>query len=122
VSSIVAVTRGTSEIVVGNVLGANLSNLLLVMGAVAVVAPRQVRLGEHYILIDLHFLLGAAFMLALSLKDGVISRPEGGFLVTGYVVYVIYLLKEGRTDTDLTVARACSTPSPWPEWPRSSGG
>lgn len=103
VSSIVAVTRGTSEIVVGNVLGANLSNLLLVMGVVAVVAPRQVRLGEHYILIDLHFLLGAAFMLALSLKDGLISRPEGAFLVTGYVVYVIYLLKEGRTDTDLTV-------------------
>ena len=102
VSSVVAVTRGTSEIVVGNVLGANLSNLMLVLGVVAVVSPRPVRLGEQYILIDLHFLLGSAFLLALSLKDGMITRPEGAFLLAGYATYVLYLLKEGRTDTDLT--------------------
>jgi cation:H+ antiporter len=57
VASIVAASRGSSEIVVGNVLGANLSNLLLVMGAVAVSARASVRLGEYYILIDQHFLL-----------------------------------------------------------------
>ena len=103
VSSIIAVTRGTSEIVVGNVLGANLSNLMLVMGVVAVVAPRQVRLGEQYILIDLHFLLGSAFLLTLSLKDGAITRPEAAFLIAGYATYLLYLMKEGRTETDLTV-------------------
>jgi len=102
VSSVVAVSRGTSEIVVGNVLGANLSNLMLVMGVVAVAAG-QVRLGEQYILIDLHFLLGSAFLLALSLKDGAITRPEAVFLVAGYVVYLVYLMKEGRTEKDLTV-------------------
>ena len=101
VSSVVAVTSGTSEIVVGNVLGANLSNLLLVMGAVAVTAPRQVRLGEQYILIDLHFLLGSAFLLALALKDGVLTRIEGGFLLTAYGAYVLYLMKEGRKEKDL---------------------
>ena len=103
VSSVIAVTRGTSEIVVGNILGANLSNLMLVMGVVAVVAPRQVRLGEQYILIDLHFLLGSAFLLALSLRDGAVTRPEAGFLLAGYVAYLLYLMKEGRTETDLTV-------------------
>ncbi|HUG52806.1 MAG TPA: sodium:calcium antiporter, partial [Vicinamibacteria bacterium] len=102
VASIVAVTRGTSEIVVGNVLGANLSNLMLVLGVVAVASPRQIRLGEQYILIDLHFLLGSAFLLALSLKDGVITRVEGAFLITGYVVYLLYLMKEGRVEPDLT--------------------
>jgi cation:H+ antiporter len=103
VSSLVAVGRGSSEIVVGNVLGANLSNLLLVMGAVAVAARRSIRLGEHYILIDLHFLLGSAFLLALALRDGILSRIEGGFLLVAYGVYVRYLMKEGRTDKDLTV-------------------
>ena len=117
VSSVIAVTRGTSEIVVGNVLGSNLSNLMLVMGVVAVAAPRQVRLGEQYILIDLHFLLGSAFLLALSLKDGMITRPEAAFLLAGYAVYLLYLMKEGRTEADVTVgldgaARASRT-FPW---------
>jgi cation:H+ antiporter len=102
VASVVAVTRGTSEIVVGNVLGANLSNLFLVMGLVAVTAPRQVRLGEQYIMIDLHYLLGSAFLLALSLKDAVISRPEGAVLLAGYAAYLAYLMREGRTAKDLT--------------------
>lgn len=101
IASVVSVTRGTSEIVVGNVLGANLSNLLLVMGVVAVSARRQIHLGEQYILIDLHYLLGAVCLLALSLKDGLLSRPEGGVLLVAYAVYVVYLLKEGRTHDDV---------------------
>ena len=100
VSSIVAASRGTSEIVVGNVLGANLSNLLLVTGVVAVVARRQLRLGEQYILVDLHFLLGSAFLLALALKDGQLTAVEGTFLLAGYGAYVVYLLKEGKRDKD----------------------
>jgi cation:H+ antiporter len=103
VSSVIAVARGSSEIVVGNVLGANLSNLLLVTGAVAVVAGRLLRLGEQYILIDLHFLLGAALLLAMSLRDGGVSRVEGGFLLGAYVIYLGYLLTEGRTEKDLTL-------------------
>jgi cation:H+ antiporter len=103
VSSLVAVRRGSSEIVVGNVLGANLSNLLFVMGAVAVAARRSIRLGEQYILIDLHFLLGSALLLALALRDGTLGRIEGGVLLLAYGVYVRYLMKEGRTEKDLTV-------------------
>jgi cation:H+ antiporter len=103
VSSIVAVTRGTSEIVVGNILGANLSNLLLVMGVVAISARRQIRLGEQYILIDLHFLLGSAFLLALSLRDGALSRVESAVLLAGYGAYVLYLFREGRSEQDLLV-------------------
>jgi cation:H+ antiporter len=104
ISSVIAVMRGTSEIVVGNVLGANLSNLLLVMGVVAISAPRQIRLGEQYILIDLHFLLGAVCLLALALKDGMVGRLEGSLLLIGYAAYVAYLLKEGRTEKDALAA------------------
>jgi cation:H+ antiporter len=108
VSSVVSVTRGSSQIVVGNVLGANLSNLLFVMGAVAVAAARPIRLGEQYIMIDLHFLLGSAFLLAMALRDGTLGRVEGGFLLAGYAVYVLYLLKEGRTDADLSIGGGAS--------------
>lgn len=103
VSSVIAVTQGVSEIVVGNVLGANLSNLLLVTAVVALAAPRQVRLGDQYIMIDLHFLLGAALVLALSLRDGVLTRVEGVFLLGAYVSYLLYLMKEGKIEKDLTM-------------------
>ena len=106
VASIVAANGGTSQIVLGNVLGANLSNLLLVMGAVAVAARTSLQLGEQYILIDLHFLLGSVLLLALALRDGVVGRLEGVALLTAYGVYLLYLLREGRTEGEPTRAGA----------------
>jgi cation:H+ antiporter len=103
VASIVAASAGSTEIVVGNVLGANLSNLLLVMGAVAVFARRSVRLGDQYILIDLHFLLGSALLAALVLRNGTVGRIEGGALLVAYAIYMLYLVREGRTEKDLTI-------------------
>jgi cation:H+ antiporter len=96
VASLVAVGRGTSQIVAGNVLGANVSNLLLVLGAVAIAAPRALRLGEHYLFIDLHFLVASAFLIALSMWDGRVGRGEAVFLVLAYSLYVVYLLRAGR--------------------------
>src|SRR5918993_5601804 len=90
VASIVAVSGGSSEIVVGNVLGANLSNLLLVMGAVAISARKSIRLGEQYIFIDMHFLLGSVLLAALALRDGVVGRIEGATLLAAYALYLVY--------------------------------
>lgn len=88
VTSVLVVIGGTSEIVAGNVLGANISNLLLVLAAVAIAAPGGIRLGERYLLVDLHFLIGSAFLLALSIRDGHIERGEGVFLLAAYGLYV----------------------------------
>src|SRR5262245_40779496 len=118
VASIVAASRGSSEIVIGNVLGANLSNLLLVTGVVAVAARAGVRLGEQYILIDLHFLIGAALLLALALRDGVLGRVEGLLLLAAFVVYMLYSVREGRTEAGLPLGGGAAigrepTPFPW---------
>lgn len=97
VSSVIAVSRGTSEIVSGNVLGANSANLLLILGVVAAASPRGIRLGEQYIAIDLNFMMGSAILLALVMSDGSVRRIEAGILATAYVVYMGYLLTEGRS-------------------------
>jgi len=115
VASIVAASRGSTEIVVGNVIGADLSNLLLVMGAVAVFTPRSVRLGEQYILIDLHFLLGSVVLAAIALRDGTLGRGEALVLLAAYSIYVVYLFREGRTEQDLTVGDM--TPARGPAFP-----
>ncbi len=98
VASLLSVRAGASEIVAGNVLGANAANLLLVLGAVSVAVPRgQLVLGEQYLFIDLHFLIGSISALATTMYDGDITRVEGALLLAAYVVYVSYLIAEGRT-------------------------
>lgn len=98
-ASLIAVSRGSSQVVLGNVLGANLSNLLLVMGAVGVAARGgHLTMGSQYILIDKHYLLGAVFLLALSVRDGQVTWPEGLFLLTTYGLYVFYLLRAGKAE------------------------
>lgn len=107
VSGLVSVSRGASEIVSGNVLGANASNLLLILGAITIFSLlRPVYLGEQYIAIDLHFLVGSAFLLGVVMMDGKVGRIEGLVLCITYVIYMIYLLRSGNS------ADSASNPRP----------
>ncbi|MCS7058625.1 MAG: sodium:calcium antiporter [Meiothermus sp.] len=99
VTGLFSVSRGVSQILSGNVLGANVSNLLLVLGVSAVFSTvRPVYLGKAYIAIDLHFLVGSAFALGVVMFDGVVGRVEGLFLLAVYGVYVVYFLREGSRE------------------------
>ncbi len=100
ISSVIAVTKGSSEIVSGNVIGSSISNLFFVLALTAISAPGSIRLGEQYIFIDLHFLIGSAFLLALTAWDGQVSRLEGLLLLAGYLIYTVHLLKEGKPASD----------------------
>lgn len=97
VASVVAATHGTTEVVSGNVLGANTALLLLVLGVVSAVSKRGIHLGERYIAIDLNFMVGAAALLSLAMWDGGVGRLEGVFLLLCYAAYTGYLLTDGRT-------------------------
>jgi cation:H+ antiporter len=98
VASLLSVRDGASEIVAGNVLGANAANLLLNMGLVsALAAGGRVVLGEEYLFIDLHFLLGAMLAVATTMADGRIVAIEGALLLVAYALYMTYLVVEGRT-------------------------
>lgn len=108
VASLLSVRAGTSEIVSGNVLGANATNLMLLLGAVSVVTPgHRIVLGEQYLFIDLHFMMGSVILLGAVMMDGLIGRAEGTILLLVYIVYVIYQVREGRTETaDAAAAEA----------------
>ena len=98
ISGIIASVNGHSEIVIGNVLGANISNIFLILGVTTVVAKRSIQLGKEYIFIDLHFMLGAAAFLILFLLDGVVSLQEGLVLIGGFVVYQFYLMSSEKPE------------------------
>ncbi len=102
VSSILSVRAGASEIVPGNILGSSISNLLLIIGIVAVIARPEIRLGSQYILIDLHYLLGAFACFWLVAHDGTIIWPEALIGLLLFIGYSIYLIKQGGTEVKET--------------------
>ena len=89
VSSVIAVLRDSSEIVVGNVAGSNITNIFLVLG-VASILGRRLRVTYEIIHVDLPLLVGSAFMMAWVVWDQNVSVPEALALIAGAVIYVSY--------------------------------
>ncbi len=92
-TSVAAVLGGNSEIVVGNVVGSNVTNIALVLGLVAVYANR-IELSYNIWHIDMPFLWGSAFILWFVLYDFQVSGYEVVVLLVGIVIFLIYSLKE----------------------------
>lgn len=91
VSSILAVTSGSPEIVIGNVVGSNISNIFLILGFVAVFS-RVIRIDYEILNVDLPLLIGSAFMLSIFVMDGHFSLFEAILSIASLVVYLVYAL------------------------------
>lgn len=102
VSSVIAVLQGSSEIVGGNVLGSNITNVFLVLGAAAVTG-RKLEIDYEVIHVDLPLFAGSAFLLAFMIWDGVYTKPEAVISIIGFIIYTLYLVnfeKETHPDDD----------------------
>ena len=91
-ASLVAAVRHHSEIVLGNLIGSNIFNILLILGATAAVRP----VGAPWLDLrtDLLVMLGFGILAPLLLVSGArLSRWEGGLLVLCYGVYVALLFR-----------------------------
>ena len=92
VSSIFAVVTGNSEIVVGNVIGSNITNILVILGVSAIVA-RKIVIKETFLRIDLMVLIASMFMLFLVSFDGTITLIETIILFASFIIYIVYIVK-----------------------------
>ncbi|HBK56859.1 MAG TPA: sodium:calcium antiporter, partial [Xanthomonadales bacterium] len=88
-ASSVAAWRGDSDIAVGNVLGSNLFNILLVLGATAVIAPIPVSPSLIRYEIPLMFLFAAA-LYPLAFGDNRIYRKGGALLLIAFVGFIAW--------------------------------
>lgn len=98
VSGFVAASTGHTEIVAGNILGANISNIFLITGIIAILCKKGIDLGSQYIMIDLHFLIGSAFLIGLVMMDGDVNKTEAFFLLTAFLVYAYYLINSSKVN------------------------
>lgn len=75
---------------IGNIVGSALFNLLVIIGASAIV--RKSVIAKQSVLRDLFFYAVAVGLLLITLSDGKVSYFEAGLLLTVYVIYVIAVL------------------------------
>lgn len=87
-TSIVAVYSGTSEIVVGNVIGSNITNILLVLGLTAMIGKKIV-LDFDVMDIDMPLLFVSAFFLNFALMDLHISNMEAGLFLVALFAFLM---------------------------------
>ncbi len=86
-ASVVAATRGMSGLAVGNVIGSNIFNIFLVLGAVGLFRPITGSIGTMHI--DLMFLIGITILGVLAMRgDRRVSRVEGALLLATYVAFI----------------------------------
>ncbi len=89
VSSTIAVFGGEAGIMVGNVVGSNITNVFLVLGVVSILAG-HIKLSHNIMKIDLPLLIGSAFVISLMLYDGVFTVPEAIVSLIGFIIYIAY--------------------------------
>lgn len=89
-TSVVAARKGQSAIAIGNVIGSNVFNILLILGATAAINPLQM---EGITLVDIGVMLGSITLVWLfSFTRYTVERWEGAVLVLGYGAYLAWLL------------------------------
>lgn len=89
VTSIVAAHKGQNEIAMGNVIGSNLFNILLILGVSAVITPIPV---QAMSIIDCLFLIAISVVFYLPARKGKLGRLPGAVMAAMYVAYTAYLI------------------------------
>lgn len=90
VTSAVAAFKNESDIAIGNVVGSNVFNILLILGVTAMVIPVS---AAGITPIDIIVMLITAIIIfPMTWTKFTLNRIEGALLLSGYVVYIYYLL------------------------------
>ncbi len=91
-TSVLAGVRGHRDIAVGNVVGSCLFNILMVLGATALVAPQPLVVAPSLLAVDVPLMFAAALACLPILYTRLrVDRWEGVLLLGFYVAYLVYL-------------------------------
>ena len=98
VTNIVAVLDGVSEIVAGNVIGSNITNICLVLGVIGIFS-KNTRMDFDVMKVDLPMLIGATFFLAVSLWDLRFTLFEAILALLFLGLYLAFIVDMGKSDS-----------------------
>jgi cation:H+ antiporter len=90
---------GQPDLAVGNVVGSNILNILLILGIGALITPLSVH--KRLIKLEIPLMIGASFLLLWLSFDGILNRWEGLLLFSGIVFYTLYSIKTCTQEKDI---------------------
>ncbi|MDQ3495668.1 MAG: sodium:calcium antiporter, partial [Pseudomonadota bacterium] len=97
-ASLGAVLQGVPDLALGNVIGSNIANVLLILGATALVAPLVVT--RQLVRTDVPVLIGVSLLVFALAADGALGRGDGLLLVAAGIVYSVLLVWLGKREPD----------------------
>jgi len=90
-ASVVAALKGKGQMALGNVVGSNISNILLILGGASLITPLTM---SNITFTDMLVMLSTTLLLFLcnsTFRKKAIDRMEGGLFVAIYITYIVYL-------------------------------
>ncbi len=90
-ASIASVIYDTSEIVIGNVIGSNITNIFLILGVTGILG-RNFKRSFEILKVDMPLLAVSALLLAITIWDQHFSIFEGIIFILGMILYITYSL------------------------------
>ena len=86
ITSIIAIRKGHTDIGIGNIIGSNIYNILMIMGVGAALGGVLITADVY---VDYAIMIIFSISLLIGLKTHIIKKPMGIILATGYVLYLI---------------------------------
>jgi cation:H+ antiporter len=112
-----AVRSGSTDIAIGNVVGSNVFNILVVVGVCALVLPLVI--SWRLVRLEVPLMIGISILLWLMLLDGELARWEAAILFAGLIAYTVWAIRASRKESAAAQEAAApgaevpAEPSPW---------
>lgn len=94
-----AAFSGEADIALGNVVGSNIANVLLILGLSAVTAPLVV--SQRLVRLDVPLMIGTSVLLFILAANGHLNRWEGILLVAGIAAYTVFAIRQSRREDEV---------------------
>lgn len=96
--SISSALKNSADLAVGNVVGSNLLNILIILGLTSMICPLAVK--KNTCLIEMPFLVLMTVLLFVLGLDGSLNRIDGIIFIVCFCVYLLYLLKSAKNNDE----------------------
>jgi cation:H+ antiporter len=105
--NIFASAKGNTEIAIGNILGSNIANILLILGIASIIYPISAK--KNTVLKEIPFSLLAALLVAITANDvlidgnpaSVITRIDGLVFIGFFIIFLYYTISITKSDSDI---------------------